>query len=309
MKKILSVIISAAILCGCICVTGCSADSGEGKIIATLFPQYSFAKQIAGDKYEVELLLTPGTESHTYDPSTADAYTISQAALFLYTGDEMEPWAANLLASLGSDCPETVNCSDNVELYSDEHDEHDHDHEGHSHGADPHIWLDMSNACIMADNICNGLCEIDPQNAAYYRENTAKLKTELMQIDREFETLFENADTKTIVFGGRFSYIYFIERYGLSYVSAYKSCDTAADPSLSDIAEVVSYIKSNDVKVIYHEELTDPKVARSIAEETGIEMREFSTGHNVTAEQLKSGVTFQNIMYQNLENLREGLCA
>ncbi len=308
MKKILSVILSVVIICGCFCVTGCSADSGKNKIIATLFPQYSFAKQIAGDNFEVELLLTPGTESHTYDPSTADAYTISQAALFLYTGDEMEPWAANLLDSLGSDCPKTVNCSDNVELYADEH-EHEHEHEEHSHGADPHIWLDMQNACIMADNICNGLCEIDSENAEYYKENTAKLKAELMQIDSEFEEMLENADTKTIVFGGRFSYIYFIERYGLSYVSAYKSCDTTADPSLSDIAEVVGYIRDNDVKVIYYEELSDPKVARSIAEETGIEMREFSTGHNVTAEQLESGVTFQNIMYQNLENLREGLCA
>ena len=307
MKRILSVILSAVILCGCITFGGCSANNSEGKIIATLFPQYSFAKEIAGDKYEVELLLTPGTESHTYDPSTADTYTISKAALFLYTGGEMEPWAANLLDSLGSDCPKTVNCSQGVEFYSEEHE--DHDHEGHSHGEDPHIWLDMNNAYIMADNICAGLCEIDPENSEYYKKNTSKLKAKLMTIDGEFEELFENADTKTIVFGGRFSYIYFIERYDLSYISAYKSCDTAADPSLSDIAQVVEYIRENDVKVIYHEELTDPKVARSIAEETGIELREFSTAHNVTAEQLESGVTFEDIMYQNLENLREGLCS
>ena len=308
MKKILSVIISGAILCVCFAFTGCE-KSGEKKIIATLFPQYSFAKTIAGDNFEIELLLTPGTESHTYDPSTADAFTISKAELFLYTGDEMEPWAGSLLSSLGEDAPRTVNCSLGVTLHESAHADHeDHSHAEHSHGADPHIWLDMEYACIMADNICEGFCSIDPENADAYRENTEKLKTELMKIDADFEKMFSEADTKTIVFGGRFSHIYFIERYGLDYVSAYKSCDTAADPSLSDISEVVNYIKSNKVKVIYHEELTDPKVARSIADETGIELREFSTAHNVTAQQLENGVTFEDIMRQNLENLREGLC-
>ena len=307
MRKILSVILSAVILLVCLSFGGCSGDSGEGKIIATLFPQYSFAKEIVGDNFEVELLLTPGMESHTYDPSTADTYKISTASLFLYTGDEMEPWAGNLLSSLGSDAPKTVNCSQGVALHEDDHDEHDHDE--HAHGADPHIWLDMEYACVMADNICNGICEIDPENAELYRANAAALKEELMNIDKEYKALFESADSDTIVFGGRFSHIYFIERYGLSYVSAYKSCDTAADPSLSDIAEVVDYINENDVKIIYHEELTDPKVARSIAEETGIELREFSTAHNVTADQLSDGVTFADIMNQNLENLREGLCS
>ncbi len=307
MKRILSVILSAAILCACLCFTGCAEGSGDKKIIATLFPQYSFAKTIAGDNFEVELLLTPGTESHTYDPSTADTYTISNAALFLYTGDEMEPWAGNLLSSLGSDAPKTVNCSDGVSLHEEEHD--DHDHGEHAHGADPHIWLDMEYACVMADNICKGLCEADPENAETYKANTAALKADLMKIDGDFKELFENADSNTIVFGGRFSHIYFIERYGLNYVSAYKSCDTAADPSLSDIAAVVDYINANDVKVIYHEELTDPKIARSIADETGIELREFSTAHNVTAEELREGITFEDIMERNLENLREGLCA
>ncbi len=309
MKRILSVILSALVLCLCLGFGGCSEKSGEKKIIATLFPQYSFAKTIAGDNFEVELLLTPGTESHTYDPSTADTYKISGASLFIYTGDEMEPWAGNLLSSLGSDRPDTVNCSDGVEFMSAEH---HHEHEGqdeHAHGEDPHIWLDMSLACVMADNICDGICEKDPENESFYRENAEKLKSDLMDMDRKFEELFAESSDKTIVFGGRFAHIYFIERYNLSYISAYKSCDTAADPSLSDIAEVVNYINENDVKVIYHEELTDPKVARSIADETGIELREFSTAHNVTAQQLESGITFIDIMEQNLENLREGLGA
>lgn len=304
MKRILSVILSALVLCVSLSFGACTEGGESHTILATLFPQYSFAKQIAGENFEVELLLTPGTESHTYDPSTADTYKISNAALFLYTGDEMEPWAANLLDSLGSDCPKTVNCSEGAELIETEHE----DHEEHSHGEDPHIWLDMRYACIMADNICAGLCEIDPENAETYKANTEELKTELMKIDADFEALFENAETNTIVFGGRFAHIYFIERYHLSYISAYKSCDTAADPSLADISEVVNYIKDNNVKIIYHEELTDPKVARSIAEETGIELREFSTAHNVTADELESGITFADIMYRNLENLREGLC-
>lgn len=305
MKRVISAIAACAVI---FCLfAGCSAEKGGKKtIMATLFPQYDFARTIAGDNFEVKLLLTPGTESHTYDPGASDMYAIANSSLFLYTGDEMEPWAGTLISSLGEDCPEVVDCSQNVPLIKEEHD-HEEEHE-HEHEADPHIWLDMDNAKLMADNICSGLCKIDPENADSYKENASKLKDELDALDGEFEQLFSDSDTDTIVFGGRFSYIYFIERYDLSYVTAYKSCSASAEPSLADIAEVVDYINANNAGAIYYEELSEPKVARSIAEDTGIKALEFSTAHNVTAEQLEKGVTFIDIMRQNIANLREGLC-
>ena len=306
MKKILSAIIACAVVFTLF--TGCSVEKGGKKtIMATLFPQYDFARTIAGDRFEVKLLLAPGTESHTYDPGASDMYAIANSALFLYTGDEMEPWAGTLISSLGEDCPEVVDCSQNVPLIKEDHDHEEEEHD-HEHEADPHIWLDMDNAKIMAENICSGLCRIDPENAESYKENCQKLKNELDELDGEFEQLFSDSDTDTIVFGGRFSYIYFIERYGLDYVTAYKSCSASAEPSLADIAEVVDHINESGAKAIYYEELSEPKVARAIAQDTGIKALEFSTAHNVTAQQLESGVTFIDIMRQNIANLREGLC-
>lgn len=310
-RRFFALVLSALIACSLPALSGCTQQrSGDRTIIATLFPQYSFARQIAGERFDVRLLLSPGTESHSYDPTPGDMLELSRAAVFAYTGEEMEPWAHELIESADMKGVQVVDCSEGIKLIeSEQHEEeqqHGEEHE-HEHSADPHLWLDLGCAQVMVDNLLSGIIKADPENAEEYTANASLLKTELSELDGEFEALFDSADTRTIVFGGRFSYIYFINRYRLDYVTAYSSCSSNAEPSVAEIAAVVDYIRSSGARAIYHEELTDPTVARSIADETGVSLLEFSTAHNVTAEQLKAGVTFQDIMRQNLKNLRGGL--
>jgi len=290
-------------------------DDGKIKIVATLFPQYDFAKQIAGDKANVTLLLPPGTESHGFDPKPADMVDIYDSDLFVYTGKEMEPWAETIIKTVKNDALVIVDCSENITLLDsgeDEHDDHDdHDHDEHTHeyehGADPHIWLDPTRAMIMVDNILNAFIEKDSENADFYTQNAENYKKQLQKLDDDIFDVINNAKRNVIVFGGRFSYIYFLTHFHLDYVTAYDSCSTNAEPSVSKIGDVIDFIRENNIPCIYYEELADPKVAKSISNETKTEYLQFSTAHNVTKSEFDNGITFLDIMYDNLENLKKGL--
>ena len=280
-------------------------DDGKLKIIATLFPQYDFAKQIAGDKANVKLLLPPGVESHTFDPKPGDMLEIYNADLFIYTGENMEPWAQTIIKGVTNDNLVIVDCSKNIELINDD-DEDEHGNE-HEHGADPHIWLDPTLAVKMVGNITDTLCDKDPENSEFYKKNADIYIKRLQKLDDDIFDVIDNAKRNVIVFGGKFSYIYFLRHFNLNYVTAYDSCSTNAEPSMAKILSVITFIKQNNIPCVYYEELSTHQVAKAIAKETGKKSYLFSTGHNVTKSEFDDGITFLDIMYANLENLKKGL--
>lgn len=305
-KKIFVLVLSCVFfLSGCNLMSK-KANSDKLKIMTTLFPQYDFAKQIAKDKAEVKLLLPPGVESHTFEPTAADVISINESDVFLYTGKYMEPWVENIVTgSIDSDV-KVKDVSSGIELMKTEHNDHEHDKE-HDHTYDPHIWLDLSLACKIVDNIKNTLSEADPGNAEYYESNAKEYKSQLMTLDQDFQTAVKGAKHKSIVFGGRFAHAYFVKRYGLEYETAYHGCSAESEPSLQSISEIMKFIKDKGIPCIYYEEFSEPKVAKSIAMQTGVKLLQFTTAHNVTKDQLEKNVSFLDIMRENLKNLKVGL--
>ena len=298
-----------------------SGDKVE--VVATLFPQYDFAKQIGGDKVNVKLLLPPGTESHTYEPTPQDMLMVNESDLFVYTGKEMEPWAENLISGMKGDI-NVLDLSTTVDLINSEefeeehagdaeHDEHmneehhDEHHDEHHHAYDPHIWLNPQYAIKMARSVEAQLCEIDPENAEYYRDNASKYIKQIEELDAEFENTVNNSSNKKIAFGGAFAYAYFIERYNLSFISAYETCGESAEPSTAQIKEVIDYINENNIPVIFYKEYSTGNIAKTISEATGAQMLVFNTAHNVSKDEIQSGVTYVDIMKGNLENLKQAL--
>lgn len=316
-KKIHTLTAIGVILLAIVTFAGCSLHNSESainkiKVTASLFPQYDFARQIAGDKAEISLLLPPGSESHTYDPSPADILKISSSDVFLYTGKEMEPWADQIISSVQNDKLIIADVSSGIDLiesghHSHHHGEHNHLEHEHEHNLDPHIWLDLTLAAKMVDNIASAFCEKAPQNSSYYKNNAENLKQKLLELDADFNDMISASKRKSIVFAGRFAHLYFIKRYGLDYISAFDSCSTEAEPSVKKVAKILDFIEKNDIPAVYYEEFSEPKIANSIAEQTGVKTLKFSTLHNVTKEQLESGITFVELMRENLENLRQGL--
>lgn len=289
--------------------------SDKVKIVTTLFPQYDFARVIGGDKVDVKLLLPAGMESHSYEPTPADIIEINKADLFIYTGESMEQWAHSIIESVDSDSVHVLDVSKNVPLLEPNtvvEDEHHHEdeeeaqhseHDGHHHTYDPHIWTSPKNAMIMVNNILEALCEVDPENQAYYETNATDYLNELNTLDAEFEEVVANAKRDTIYHGGRFAMQYLTHDYGIHYVSA----PFEAEPSAALVAQMIKEIKENNIPVIYYEELVDPKIAKMISEETGAQMLLLHSCHNVSKDDFNNGASYLSLMKQNVQNLKVGL--
>lgn len=306
MKRILAALCAAALLAltGCAPAPASSSPAGKEKltVYATLFPQYDFAREIAGDRAEVILLLPPGVESHSFEPTPADIAGISKSDLLLYTGDAMEPWAAKLIVGDLPDTVRAVDLSQGVALLAEEHEE-----EGHAHPFDPHIWTSPVNAMIMARTVVSALCEADPEGAEAYRANGERYLAELESLDDEIRTIVSQAKRRELVFGGRFAFHYFTAEYGLTAYSAYDSCSEETEPSAKAVSEVIGRVREDHLPVVYYEELTEPKVARSIAQETGAKLLLLHSCHNLSKDELAAGESYLSLMKQNAQNLREGL--
>lgn len=325
-------------------------DENKITIIATLFPQYDFARQIAGDNANVVLLLSPGVESHSFDPSPTDIIAIQEADIFLYTGPYMESWAADVIEGIESDT-RIVDLSAHVPLvkqediekeYEEAHaghnhgadeacdeaeaeelaqnsgheqegvheNEHDHSHvhsHDHDHTYDPHIWTNPVFAKIMVEDIAEAMIACDPEHAAEYEQNAEAYLEELDRLDEEIRTAVEGAERQELFFGGRFAMYYFTKEYGLTYDAVYDSCSSETEPSVQSVMHVIEEMKEHDIPVIYYEELVDPRIARTIAEEIDCEMLLWHSCHSVTKKELEAGVTYLDLMWKNLENLKVGL--
>ena len=308
--------IISLLLVGCSKAETTDSKAAEGdntpkiKIVTTLFPQYDFVNQVGKDAVEVNMLLKPGVESHTYEPTPSDIIDINKADIFLYTGDEMEPWVSKILDSLDNDVM-IVDLSKNITL--DEVEDHDHEHEDvesdddHVHSYDPHIWTNPLNAKVMVEDIKTALSEVDKTNAMAFETNANEYLASLDQLDQDIRDMVKEAKRDEVVFGGRFAFHYFFEEYGLDYVSAYDSCSAETEPSAKVIATIIDKVKEDEIPVIFYEELANPKVAESIASATGAKTLLLHSCHNVSTDDYKNGATYLSLMYQNLENLKEAL--
>ena len=299
MKKLILLCLMLLLLSGCTQ----APENDKIKVTATLFPQYDFVLKIGGDKVDASLLLPAGQESHLYDPSPRDMANIAGSDIFIFTGEAMEGWAADIADAVGERVL-IVDASRGAHfIEGDEHDHgHDHDHEETS---DPHIWLDFDNAKIMCENIAEALIKVSPENREYFESNLRAYEEELDALDESFRETLKN-QTKALVFGGRFALGYLTARYDIEYISAYASCGAEAEPSAKDILTITNYVNENDIKAVYCEEFSDPKVARTIAGESA-EVLVLHSAHNTSLSEREEGATFISIMRQNLENIKKGL--
>ncbi len=325
MKKLLTFFFAMLVLGGML--TGCGSAPGNSSfsesnqsnkitIVATLFPQYDFARQIAGDKANVQLILPPGVESHTYDPSPSDIISIHNADIFLYTGSNMETWANNVITTLPASV-NVLNVAKDIPLLKSPSGSHNHtDDEGHTHEDisdaelnqyDPHIWTSPINAKTMINHILEALCETDPTNANTYRQNAADYLNQLDELDSSIRSVITSGNRKKLVFGSRFALFYFTHEYNLDYRSAYDSCSADAEPSAKDISDLINEIKEEQTPVVYYEELIDPQIARTISAETGAEMLLFHSCHNLSKSDFDNGETYLSLMKQNIKNMKKGL--
>ncbi len=313
MKRLTAILIALALA---LSLAACAAPETEERdgvsVVATVFAPYDFARELAGDLATVTMLLPPGAEAHSYEPTPKDILEIQSADVFIYVGGESDAWVADVLDSVAGDV-RAVTLMDCVELLEEETVEGmeggEHDGHGHSHGAeyDEHVWTSPRNAALICDKIAAALCEADPEHASEYTANLAGYKARLAELDAAFTEIAARGARKTIVFADRFPLLYFARAYGLEYYAAFPGCSDDAEPSAATVAFIIDKVKAEGIPVVFHVELANEDMADIVADETGAVKRQFNACHNVTRSQFNAGVSYLDLMWENTEALKEAL--
>lgn len=280
------------------------------RVVTTLFPLFDFAAKVGGEKAEVTLLLPPGVEPHDFEPKPRDLATIQEADVFVYTGSAMEPWAQRILKSIDSKNLVVVDASRKAVLHPTDKKGHEgHTEKVHGHETetrDPHIWLDLDNAQIMVGNILEGFIKKDPQNSEFYTKKAQAYTDQLRRTDDEYRKGLSECRTRFFLHGGHYAFNYLARRYGLTYISVH-GVSPNSEPSPAHLIDMIKKMKQYNLKYIFYEALASPRVAETIAKETGASLLSLNPAHNATKEQLQRGTSFIDMMKENREMLRKGL--
>lgn len=301
--------------------TGEDSESEQLTVVATVFPAYDFARAAGGGLVDVQLLLPPGTESHSYEPTPADILAVQDCDLFIYLGGESDTWVETILESveLRGQTMRMVDCVplleeetvEGMESYEEAHG-HDHDHEeapglGEVVGYDEHVWTSPQNAARITRAVGEKLAELDPTNGETYAANTEAYAAQIEALDQAYTDFFAGVEDRTMVFGDRFPLRYFAEEFGIDYYAAFPGCSTQTEPSAATIAFLTDKVREEHIPTVWYIEFSNHLVADSIAESTGVKTAMFHTCHNISPEELESGATYVSLMEENLEALRENL--
>lgn len=320
MKKIISAVAAAALLMlsGCAVSDGGAADD-RLQIVVTNYPAYDFARQVFGESgaADITLLLKPGTESHTYDPTAKDIVKISGCDLFIYNGGESDQWVGSILDGAGE--VNTLRMMDVVEVREEELAEgmeHSHGHtedctdeahEEHAEEYDEHIWTSPKNAAAIVDAVRDRAVEIDGGSAELYNANADAYIAEINDLDERFSALL-TGEERYFVFGDRFPLLYFFKEYGLNYYAAFPGCGSNVEPSAQTVSFLLEKLGGEDVvKTVFYIELSDRRIADTLAADMGLPTAEFHTCHNITADDFAAGETYVSLMEKNYNTLKTAL--
>lgn len=313
----MTALVSAAILSGCTRAAApnpaAKADAMESKkmlkVMASFYPMYDFAAKIGGDKAEVITLVPSGTEPHDWEPAAADIRNLEEADLFIYSGAGMEHWVDDVLASLDNKNLISVEASKGVALrdgHSHSHEEEEGAGEPEEEGQyDPHVWLSPLNAEKEMENIKNAYIKADPDNRDYYEANYELYASRFADLNQKFKDTLSSLPNKDIVVSHE-AFGYLCDAYGLNQVGI-EGLSPDSEPSPARMAEIIDFVRANHVRVIFFEELVSPKVAETIAKETGSSVQVLNPLEGLSDEELESGADYFSVMEKNLKQLEAAL--
>lgn len=315
-----------------------AAASGKKlKIVATIFPEYDWVRQILGDEAknaELTLLLDNGVDLHSYQPTADDIAKISECDLFIYVGGESDGWVKdalkegknpdrkviNLLEALGNNTKE----EEVVEGMQAEEEEHESIAAGESAAAgesseaeeeegpeyDEHVWLSLRNARELCETIAEDLKSLDSANASVYDANLKKYEGELDALDQQYQKAVNAAGNKTLLFGDRFPFRYLVDDYGIKYYAAFVGCSAETEASFETVSFLAKKMDELGLKHVMTIEGPDKKIAATVIENTKDKNQDvlaLNSMQSVTTKDIEGGETYLGVMQQNLEVLKKAL--
>ncbi|MEY8336525.1 metal ABC transporter substrate-binding protein [Lachnospiraceae bacterium 62-35] len=184
---------------------------------------------------------------------------------------------------------------------------YDEDRQEHAMEYDEHIWTSPANAIKIVAKIEETLKKADPAGAEEYEARSKEYQRKLRKLDKEFQEVMKIRKRNMVVLGDKFPFRYLVEAYDLDYRAAFSGCSTDTEPSARTIAYLIEKVREEQIPAVYYLELSSPRVAEIIYEETGAKPLLLHSCHNVTRMEFESGITYLELMEGNVENLRKGL--
>lgn len=285
-------------------------------VTTTIYPLYSIAKEIGGDKIKLQNLIPFGVEAHGFDPTPADMAKLSKSDIFITSSDSMEPWKDKIVKSLKIeqkvfDMSEHVKLrtlqEDNDKHHEDEEDEKDkkgnkHEHEHEHDVMDPHYWVSLNNYILMTETITKLFIEKDSTNKDFYIQNSNNYLTKVKALKEKYDLSMATCTNKKILVNHD-AFGYFADDYGVKQYSI-SGMSPEDKPSAKQISELINLVKNEKINTVFFEEFASPKVAQTIAKAANVKIDTLRPGENISKEENKRGYGYLQIMEDNLEKLK-----
>lgn len=289
-KFIKTAVVAATISMLASCGTQTADTSGNSsekiQVYASFYAMYDFAREIGGDKADVYNICPVGSEPHDFEPTAADMAALTEADLFIYNGLGMEPWTDSVNETLSGSDITIVEASSGIPDVSEMQ--------------DPHVWLDPENAMIEIEAIADGFMQADPANSDYYNSRLDDCREKIAQLDSDYKTAAADFKSHNIITSHE-AYSNLCNAYGLEQM-AVNGVDNAEDPTPTRMAEIIEFIKANDIKYVFTEPLSTSKIVQTIADDTGCELLTLDPFEGSTEDK-----SYFDVMYSNLEALKTAL--
>lgn len=308
------------------------SERGNKPVVYTsFFPVYDLTKRVVGDKMDVRSIISGAEEAHDFELKPNDMGEISQAQLIIYNGAGMETFIDDL-KSAAKDDNKFIDLSQGLTLLeskgagegasddsaegaaddaagdhaegSDDHSDdgrHGGDHHGAHSAVNPHTWLSVKNAQKQVSTIAEAVSSLDPENAEFYQENSEKTQAELKKLDKKFEeSLAKIPAEKRYFVVSHAAFNYLAHDYGLRQV-AVTGISPSEEPTAAQLATISDFVRKHEISTIFFEGKATPKVAQTLARETGVETSSIYTLESVSDEERDLG--YITLMERNLEAL------
>ncbi|WZL73512.1 metal ABC transporter substrate-binding protein [Clostridiaceae bacterium 35-E11] len=308
--------LSILMICSILWITGCTIQTHQKPqdkqvykpvVYTTIYPMYDFTYQIGKDKIDLRKMIPPGAEPHDWEPTAKLMAELEKADVFIYNGVNMEPWVDKLLGAIQNEKLIVVEASQGIDLLTLQEHTHEesHDKEDHYGAYDPHVWLDPLNAIKQAETIKNALIKADESNQKFYETNFEVFADELKKLDKNFQERLRNIKRREVVVAHA-AFGYMAKRYDLEQI-AITGLSPQQEPSAVKMAEISDFVKNHQLKYIFFETLTSPRLAQVLAKETGARTEVLNPIGGLTEEEIKAGKNYISVMEENLSTLIKAL--
>ena len=321
LKKTASVLLAGLIALGaCSCAAANTGSAGNKlSVVTTIFPEYDWAKAIAGEKLsdiDLTLLLDNGADMHSFQPTARDIIKISSCDVFVYVGGESDEWVEDALKEAVNKDMQVVNLMDLLggraveeEIVEGMQSEDVCEDEEETE-YDEHVWLSLRNAQVFVTGIADAMAKADPENAATYEANAQSYNKTLDELDGRYKDAVANGSKDTLLFADRFPFRYLVDDYDLNYYAAFAGCSAETEASFDTVIFLAAEINDLHLDYVLVIESSDQKIAQTVIDNTETNTQEIlvmDSMQSTTTSDSTKGVTYVSLMEKNLEVLTAAL--